>query len=229
MKRVLITAAEEEELVCAKQAFNSLEKSEQDELEVEFMLTGIGTTSTSYRLTKLINTTEKPFDLVVNIGIAGSFSKDFPIGSVVRIKKEFFGDLGFETFSGFQTLFDYQILDADTFPYKGGSLNAPELPSSIESAISHCKSGNAVTVQTVSGFPEKTKRLISDFSPQIESMEGAAFFYVCLLEKVPFVELRSVSNEVGERDRSKWDIPAALKSLKEATGNLLKGTLNAEF
>lgn len=229
MKRVLISAAEEEELVCAKQAFNSLEKMEQDELDVEFMLTGIGTTSTSYRLTKILNTVEKPFDFAVNIGIAGSFSADFPIGTVARIEKEFFGDLGFETFSGFQTLFDYQILDANTFPYKNGALNSPTLPDSIERSLSHLKNGIGVTVQTVSGFPEKTERLISDFSPQIESMEGAAFFYVCLLEKVPFIELRSVSNEVGERDRAKWNIPAALKSLKEATTILLKSTIQADF
>lgn len=227
MKRVLICAAEEEELVCAKQAFNSLEKFEQDELEVEFMLTGIGSTSTSYRLTKVLNTCEKPFDIAVNIGIAGSFSKEFPIGTVARIEKEFFGDLGFETYSGFQTLFDYHILDANTFPYKNGALNTTILPLEIENSISNFKKGIGVTVQTVSGFPEKTERLISDFSPMIESMEGAAFFYVCLLEKIPFVELRSVSNEVGERDRTKWDIPSALHSLKVATTQLLKGTINA--
>lgn len=51
-------------------------------------------------------------------------------------------------------------------------------------------------------------------------MEGAAFFYVCIQEKVPFIEIRSVSNEVGERDRTKWNIPLALDSLKEAMKNL---------
>lgn len=229
MKRVLITAAEEEELICAKQALNSLEKFEQEELEVEFMLSGIGTTSTSYRLTKILNTPEKQFDFAINIGIAGSFSHEFPIGMVSRIEKEFFGDLGFETFSGFQTLFDYQILDANTFPYKNGALIAPELPFAIEDVLSNYKKGVGVTVQTVSGFPEKTQRLIAGFSPQIESMEGAAFFYVCLLEKIPFVELRSVSNEVGERDRAKWNIPAALKSLKEATSQLLKSIPQTDF
>lgn len=224
--RILITSAEEEEIITAKQAFNSLTKEEQELLEVEYMLTGIGTTSTSYRLTKQLGSTETPYDLVVNTGIAGSFSEEFPIGAVARIDKEYFGDLGFETFSGFQTLFEYQILDADTFPFKGGALNAPLLGDRLENALSHIKKASSVTVQTVSGLPEKTDRLRMGFSPQIESMEGAAFFYICLLERVPFIELRSVSNEVGERDRTKWNIPLALENLKKETANLLKALIS---
>lgn len=220
--RLLITAAEEEELITAKQAYNSLSTSQQEGLEITWMLTGIGTTSTSYRLTKILNSVEVPFDLAINIGIAGSFTKNFPIGSVARIEKEFFGDLGFETFTGFQTLFDYKILDADTHPFRSGALNAPKLSEKVEEAVKNCMSACAVTVQTVSGLPEKTEQLIKGFKPAIESMEGAAFFYVCILEEVPFIELRSVSNEVGERDRTKWDIPLALSSLKKINTKLLK-------
>ncbi|MDD3299944.1 MAG: futalosine hydrolase, partial [Bacteroidales bacterium] len=202
--RILITSAEEEELITAKQAYDMLSRDKKNKLDVTWMLTGIGTTSTSYRLTKILNSSQEPFDLVVNTGIAGTFSPEFPIGSVARITKEFFGDLGFETFNGFQTLFDYKILDADTHPFRQGALNAPTLDSCIESAIGLYKKAYGVTVQTVSGLPEKKEQLVKGFEPHIESMEGAAFFYVCILEEVPFIELRAVSNEVGERDRSKW-------------------------
>lgn len=224
--RILITSAEEEELITAKQAYDLLSRDKKNKLNVTWMLTGIGTTSTSYRLTKILNSSQEPFDLVVNTGIAGTFSPEFPIGSVARITKEFFGDLGFETFNGFQTLFDYKILDADTHPFRQGALNAPTLDSCIESAIGPYKKAYGVTVQTVSGLPEKKEQLVKGFEPHIESMEGAAFFYVCILEEVPFIELRAVSNEVGERDRSKWDIPAALDSLREATKKLLEELSN---
>lgn len=223
--RILFTAAEEEELITAKQAFNSLSKSDQFGLDITYLLTGIGTTSTSYRLTKILNSSSETFDLAVNIGIAGSFSPDFPLGSVARIDREYFGDLGFETFFGFQTLFDYNILDADTFPFKGGALLAVNLSANVETAISIYPKATAVTVQTVSGLPEKTRQLKRDFFPQIESMEGAAFFYVCLLEKIPFLELRAVSNEVGERDRKNWKIPSALEALNEANKKLMMALL----
>jgi len=223
--RILFTAAEEEELITAKQAFNSLSKSDQYGLDITYLLTGIGATSTSYRLTKILNSSSEAFDLVVNIGIAGSFSPDFPQGSVARIDREYFGDLGFETYLGFQTLFDYNILDADTFPFKGGALLTVDLSANIEKAMNIYPKATAVTVQTVSGLPEKTLQLKRDFLPQIESMEGAAFFYVCLLEKVPFIELRAVSNEVGERNRKKWNIPSALNALNEANKKLLVALL----
>jgi len=218
--KILITAAEEEELITAKQAYNSFPSHVKENFDTTFMLTGIGTTSTSYRLTKMLNSSG-PFDLAVNIGIAGSFSKDLPLGTVVVIDKEHFGDLGFETFSGFQTLFDYRILDADTHPFRGGALHRIKLSEKVENALSVYKMATGVTVQTVSGLPEKTKQLIMSFRPEIESMEGAAFYYVCIQEKVPAIEIRAVSNEVGERDRTKWDIPAALDALKEANKILL--------
>ena len=220
--RILITAAEEEEIITAKQAYNSLGLNHRSNIEIEFMLTGIGTTSTTYRLTKELSS-KPPYDLAINIGIAGSFSPEFPIGSVARINREFFGDLGFETFSGFQTLFDYKILDENTHPFINGALVSPKLNIKIEEAINDIPLETSVTVQTVSGLPEKKEQLIKGFTPQIESMEGAAFFYVCLLEKVPFIELRSVSNEVGERDRTKWDIPLAIESLKDGVKRLLIG------
>ena len=173
--RILITAAEEEEIITAKQAYNSLGLNHRSNIEIEFMLTGIGTTSTTYRLTKELSS-KLPYDLAINIGIAGSFSPEFPIGSIARINREFFGDLGFETFSGFQTLFDYKILDENTHPFINGALISPNLNNKIEEAINDIPLATSVTVQTVSGLPEKKEQLIKGFTPKLESMEGAAFF-----------------------------------------------------
>ena len=44
-------------------------------------------------------------------------------------------------------------------------------------------------------------------------MEGAALHYVCLSEKIPFLQLRSVSNYVGERDKNKWAVREAIANL----------------
>lgn len=220
--KVLISAAEKEELIVAKQAFELLPAKVRETIEVSWLLTGIGTTSTTYRLTKMIAESPTPFDFAINVGIAGSFTPQFPLGSVARVDVEYFGDLGFETFQGFQTLFDYKILDADTHPFRGGKLIAPKLSDRVEQKIASIAKGVGVTVQTVSGIPGRKELLIKEFSPDIESMEGAAFFYVAILEKIPFMELRSVSNQVGERDRTKWDIPLALEKLRESLKMVLE-------
>ena len=44
-------------------------------------------------------------------------------------------------------------------------------------------------------------------------MEGAALHYVCLHEKIPFLQLRTVSNYVGERNKTKWNIADAFENL----------------
>ncbi|MBR5856496.1 MAG: futalosine hydrolase [Bacteroidales bacterium] len=233
MKRVLITAAEQEEITCAQQAYRAYEYPLKDVLEVEFMLTGIGTTSTCYRLTKKIIEAAhdgKPYNLVINIGIAGSYSFNdtpqekalFPMGSTAVIGKEYFGDLGFETLFGFQTLFQYDILDADLFPFKGGALHRVKLDGKIEEYLKNYREGVGVTVQTVTGGAERRDELIRQFAPHIESMEGAAVYYVCLQEGIPFFELRTVSNEVGEKEREKWNTPMALESLRRAMIDFFK-------
>jgi futalosine hydrolase len=62
--------------------------------------------------------------------------------------------------------------------------------------------------------------LQSRFSPDIETMESAAFFYVCLQEKIPFLALRAISNKVEPRDKSKWNIPLAMQNLSNVLKNV---------
>jgi futalosine hydrolase len=60
------------------------------------------------------------------------------------------------------------------------------------------------------------------YQADLESMEGAAFFYACLAEGVPFIEIRSVSNYVAERDKSYWNIPLAIQKLDKTLDRLMK-------
>ena len=232
MEKILFTAAEQEELECAIRAYNLFKKDNpnNNNLDVTFMLTGIGATSTCYRVTKEIVSAKlnnAPYTLLINIGIAGSYDMErFPIGSCAIINKESFGDLGFETLFGFQTLFEYQALDADAIPFKGGALYYNPIENSpISTLLNSLPKASAVTVQTVTGDTNKVENLKKQFNAEIESMEGAAFFYVALLEGVPFFELRSVSNRVGERDKANWDIPFALKTLKEKCADIFNAYL----
>jgi futalosine hydrolase len=73
----------------------------------------------------------------------------------------------------------------------------------------------AITVNTVHGKDESIQRVIKKFHPDIESMEGAAFFYVCMMEKIPCIQLRSISNRIERRNRADWDILLSLSNLNE--------------
>jgi nucleoside phosphorylase len=50
----------------------------------------------------------------------------------------------------------------------------------------------------------------------VEAMEGFGVLRACALAGVPAVELRAVSNDVGEADRSKWRFDDALAALADA-------------
>ncbi len=54
----------------------------------------------------------------------------------------------------------------------------------------------------------------------VEAMEGFAVLRACALAGIPAVEIRAISNEIGEPDRSRWEIDAALAGLADALSRL---------
>jgi len=55
----------------------------------------------------------------------------------------------------------------------------------------------------------------------VEGMEGFAVLRACELAGVPAVELRAISNEIGEPDRGKWHLDEALSALASALPTVL--------
>ena len=55
----------------------------------------------------------------------------------------------------------------------------------------------------------------------VEAMEGFAVLRACELAGVPAVEIRAISNEIGENDRDSWDVQGALEGLSGALPALL--------
>ena len=218
--RILVTAAEEQELQRAKRALEMVRGSRDVKAQVEFRLTGIGAVQACHCVTREVvaaAASGEPYNLVVNLGIAGSYDLEaFPIGSAAVISREHFADLGFGSEEGFSDLFQYGILEKDDFPYTKGALARQLLPyPHIEKVLEKYGAGAGATVQCVTGTQARCNEIVAMYDPQIESMEGAGVYYAALMEKVPFFELRTVSNAVGERDTSKWESRAALDTLEE--------------
>ncbi len=212
---ILLTAATEFEL---KPILLILQK-EQYQLNghtIAILITGVGQVNTTYQLT--INLQNKKPDLIIQAGIAGSFSKQLILGGPVLIKQDGFGDVGIEEKENFTTLFDAGFAEKNNFPFTDGWLiNTNEIlyhsPLPVVTAI---------TVNKVSDSLLQIRQLKSEFDADIETMEGAAFHYVCLQQKIPFIQIRSISNLVGERDKSKWQIKSAISNLNIELEKLIK-------
>ena len=57
--------------------------------------------------------------------------------------------------------------------------------------------------------------------PLVEAMEGFGVLRAAALAGVPGVEVRAISNELGEEDRARWDVPGALERLRARLPALL--------
>ena len=80
----------------------------------------------------------------------------------------------------------------------------------------------SVTTGLISDDKAAVTRLRSVFSPDIESMEGACFHFAALMEKIPFLQLRAVSNFVGDRNKANWKLEEAIMNLNDALVNYCK-------
>jgi len=180
--------------------------------EICLLVTGVGSIATSWAMTKWLSSNPKP-DLAINIGIAGSFRDDIEIGDVVVPVSDCFADAGIETGSGFITLEEAGLADPDRFPFTGGKIITENKYCKI--ALSFIKPAKAITVNSGSGSQETINRLLKKYNPDIETMEGATFSYICSGEKLLFLTLRSISNKVEPRNKDKWNIPLALINLSE--------------
>ena len=155
--------------------------------------------------------TNRKYDLVLQAGIAGAFGKELVLGDIVLVKEDCFADIGIEQKNDFTSIFETQLANKNHFPYNDGWLiNNRLLIDKIP-----VRAVRAVTINKVSDSKKQKAMLIKKFSPQIETMEGAALHYVCLQEKVPFLQIRSISNYVGERDKSKWKMKEAISNLNK--------------
>ena len=78
-----------------------------------------------------------------------------------------------------------------------------------------------LTVNTAHGHEPSIASLLDRERADVESMEGAAFMYACLVAGVPFVEVRAVSNRVERRNRAAWDLKGAIDALGRVSLQLL--------
>ena len=188
-------------------------------LEIELLTGGIGTMSTAWNMTQWLAVNKKP-DLAINAGIAGSYREEYPVGSVVMPVTDCFADAGIEDGDNFMTLYEVGLAGKDDFPFRNGLLHSEN--SYGEELKEILNTVDAITVNTATGSEKTKQHLIQKFNPGIETMEGAAFFYICARERIPFVAIRSVSNRVERRDRNNWNIPLAVDNLSLALEKVFK-------
>ncbi|NLE10422.1 MAG: hypothetical protein GX630_02855 [Actinobacteria bacterium] len=77
--------------------------------------------------------------------------------------------------------------------------------------------GTCLTASRVTGLRGQAEQAVARWGALAESMEGAAAAHVCTLYRVPFLEIRGISNIVVDRDRASWQVERAIAVAGRAT------------
>jgi futalosine hydrolase len=217
--RILITCATKLELepllnvhykISETNVFFNLITTENKHVDVLF--SGVGMLSTSFHLTQHL--LAHPYDLVLNVGIAGSV-QEAALGRAYQITHEHVYEFGAEDKD------DFIPIQAMNFLSKADPLSdfffevctdRTEIQPALEKAC-------AITVNKIHGNKKSIALLQQNIKKQniqgavLESMEGAASAYVCRQLKQHAIQVRSVSNIVEERNRENWKMKEAIEAL----------------
>ena len=183
---------------------------------IEALVTGVGGMATVWSLMRQIGS-NRP-DLIIQAGIAGSLRDRLP-GEVLVVGEDAVADTGVWEAGRFNTIFDMRLADANARPYTNGRLVNPYRRLM---ALTGLEAVAGLTVNEITTSIERIRWYQQNTPAVVESMEGASLHYVCLQEHIPFLQLRSVSNAVGVRDKTQWDIRGAIASLNERVIALLE-------
>jgi futalosine hydrolase len=180
---------------------------------VDAVAVGVGIAAAAAGTARLLATGR--YRAVISAGIGGGFG--VPLGVTVLGTESVAADLGAESPDGFIPLsvlgFGASVLPTDE-----------DLVRRLGVALPGAVPGPILSVNTVTGTESSTAALQNRYpDARAEGMEGFGVATAAAQVGVPFVELRTISNPVGPRDRAAWRIPEALTALTVAARAL--GTL----
>ncbi len=182
-------------------------------INVDLLITGIGTTSMTYFLTKQLN--DKKYNFALLVGIAGAYSQSFKLGDLVNVNSERFADMGIIKDDSFTDFFDMNLEDANKFPFENKILKNYSLINNAAINKLPTAKGNTVNSIRTNILPHIQQ------NTDVESMEGASFAFVCSQHPMAYAQIRAISNYVGQQDKKLWNISLAVKNLHKLINEVL--------
>jgi futalosine hydrolase len=182
-------------------------QKEQLGIHIDILITGVGISATTYQLTKKI-TTQRP-SLMIQAGIAGSIDRNIDLLETTLVRSECIGDSGALENNVFKSLADLGLANSEEWPWKENKLknDSPFLNEFDYTIV------NGVTVNQITTDKKQLIYYQEELETQIETLEGAALHYTGLMENIPFLQLRNISNYAGERSKKEWKLEGSIKQL----------------
>jgi futalosine hydrolase len=200
--------------------------------EVLVCVGGMGKVNAAHAATLMI--AEFAPEALVVFGVGGAYpSSGAVVGDVALAHQEIAGDEGVLTHDGFMDT-EYigipLLKTASSVIFTTYPASELLLKRALHTLITTAGPGSVkvhfgpfVTLSTCTGISARAKELEERYHGLCENMEGAAVAQVAALHKVPWLEVRGISNIVEDRNLKKWDIPRAVEAAQKAVVSILKG------
>lgn len=179
-----------------------------------FVESGVGVPATLFRLQEAWQSGS--FEVLLQVGLAGSFRQPIAPGSVGWVERDQFAGLGLSQTNAFTPLTD-SYLNRGCYPEHTGGWIPATLPDGLKL---HLPAWTSITVNQATDDLQQNEQH-QQTGADIESMEGAAAHYLGFRWKIPVIQLRAVSNFVGNRDVTSWKISEAVDALHRELSLLL--------
>jgi futalosine hydrolase len=167
---------------------------------VETLTAGIGPVDAAIRVSRAL--AAKRYDVVVNAGIAGAFRGVATVGDGVVVGEE---------------LYELRLENGDPLALPSGNVIADRVPADSQLIEAVTALGfplmRGVTVSRVTSSDATAERLRA-LGAEVETMEGFAVLRAAQLAGTPAIEVRGISNIVGDRAESMWDFKAGVAGLR---------------
>lgn len=144
---------------------------------------------------------------VISAGIAGGYAGS-AIGVTVVADPMVAADLGVQT--------DDSFLDVEALGFGNSTFCPPGQVVAEVARRSGAAVGTVLTLSSATGTASRAADLARRYTPLAEAMEGTGVATAAAQIGLPVLELRAISNPVGHRDLSRWDLPRALAALTAA-------------
>lgn len=178
---------------------------------------GVGPTAAAVGAAALL-TLGPAYELVVSAGVAGGFRDRAAVGDLVLATEVIAADQGALTDDGFLTLKDMGM------PGNGGyAVDTNPIRPRLHGGGYRLLEGAVLTMSCMTGTESRATELAGRYPRAVaEAMEGYGVLEATnrTVGDVQFAEIRAISNLIGRRDRSTWDLPTAFDVLASAFATL---------
>lgn len=198
---------------------------------VRLLVSGPGVANTVQSLTAAVE--KRRPGLILQTGCGGGFSEaGIQIGDVAIASSEIDVHLGLEPAGSDAvpgTVPFPVIQTSEQAIYNRYPVTAIEaekaarcLKAGLADSDGNVFTGPFVTVSTITATVTRSNQLHRHFGAVIENMEGAGAAHVAIHYDLPFLEIRAVSNRVGDRDKRRWDLPLSFRACAQAVRTFLE-------